>query len=352
MTIPTMDGITAKMITTPRLTTRVLFSGPADGVPVLFLHGNTSNATWWETTMVALPPGFRGIAPDQRGYGEADPAAKIDATLGLGDLAADAVALLEALGIRQSHVVGNSLGGIVVWRLMMDYPDRLLTVTQVAPGSPYGFGGTKDVNGTPCYGDYAGTGGGLSNAELIRLMAAGDRSTDSRFSPRAALRTLIVKPPFIAPNEEELLSGMLSTHLGEQDLPGDKTASSNWPYVAPGVWGAANALSPKYVAHPDKLYTVNPKPPVLWVRGSHDLLVSNAAASDMGTIGKLGLFPGWPGDEVFPPQPMLDQTRAVLDQYAAAGGTYQEVVIQDAGHVPYIEKPDEFNRVFHTHIGK
>ncbi len=93
-----------------------------------------------------------------------------------------------------------------------------------------------------------------------------------------------------------------------------------------------------------------PKPPVLWVRGSHDLSVSDNAAADMATLGALGLVPGWPGAEVYPPQPMLGQTRAVLKQTAAAGGRYQEVVIQDAGHVPFIEKPAEFNAVFHAHL--
>ena len=54
---------------------------------------------------------IRGIAPDQRGFGAADPAQKIDATRGMGDLADDAIALLDHLGIGKAHVVGNSLGG-------------------------------------------------------------------------------------------------------------------------------------------------------------------------------------------------------------------------------------------------
>ena len=70
MKIPTMEGITARTITTARMTSRVLFSGPDDGTTVLFLHGNVSSATWWEETMVALPAAYRGIAPDQRGFGE------------------------------------------------------------------------------------------------------------------------------------------------------------------------------------------------------------------------------------------------------------------------------------------
>ena len=102
----------------------MLFSGPEDGTPVLFLHGNLSSATWWEETMVALPPGFRAIAPDQRGFGEAEPEVKIDATRGMGDLADDAVALLDHLEIDSAHIVGISLGGNVVWRMLADYPDR------------------------------------------------------------------------------------------------------------------------------------------------------------------------------------------------------------------------------------
>jgi pimeloyl-ACP methyl ester carboxylesterase len=350
MGIPTMAGVTAKTVTAPRLTTRVLLAGPENGIPVLFLHGNTSSATWWEDTLSTLPKGYRGIAPDQRGFGEADPEKKVDATRGMGDLADDAVALLDQMGIDKAHIVGNSLGAMVVWRMMIDYPDRILTVTVSDPGSPYGFGGTKDVDGTPCFPDFAGSGGGLSNPELVRRLKEGDRSVESPFSPRAALRALLVKPPFVSPREDELVSAMLSTHIGDQDVPGDRVASSNWPFVAPGVWGASNATSPKYAGDVSQLYDGRIQAPVLWVRGSHDLVVSDTAASDPGFLGKMGLIPGWPGADVFPPQPMVGQTRAVLEKYAAAGGSYREVVIDDTGHVPFIEKPDEFNKVFHAHL--
>lgn len=351
MSIPTLPEITAQTITTKRLTTRVLFSGPEDGIPVLFLHGNTSSATWWEETMVALPAGFRGIAPDQRGYGDADPEAKIDATKGMQDLSYDAFTLMDALDIQKFHVVGNSLGGMVVWHMLTFQPWRILTATQVSPGSPFGYGATKDIAGNPTNNDFAGSGGGLSNPELIKRLAETDMTTDSPFSPRAALRTIIVKPGLILDREDELVLSMCATHLGEQDIPGDSTQSAHWPHVAPGVWGGTNATSPKYnLEIAAKLTATDPKPPILWVRGSHDLLVSDTAASDPGFLGQAGLMPGWPGAEVFPPQPMLGQTRAALEAYAKNGGSYEEVVIPDAGHVPYLEKPAEFNAVFHQRI--
>jgi pimeloyl-ACP methyl ester carboxylesterase len=350
MNIPTLEGITAKKIATSRISSRVLFCGPEDGVPVLFLHGNLSSATWWEETMIALPADFRGIAQDQRGFGEADPEAKIDARRGMGDLAEDAVALLDQLGIGQTHLVGNSLGGMVAWQLMADYPERLLSVTVSDPGSPYGFGATKDLEGTPTNPDFAGSGGGLSNPELIRRLREGDRSLESQFSPRAALRALVVKPPFIPAREEDMLSSMLSIHLGDRDVPGDFTQSTHWPHFAPGSWGPANATSPKYAIEIGEILSREPKTRVLWVRGSHDLAVSDTAASDPGFLGQLGLLPGWPGEAVYPAQPMLGQTRAFLEKYAAAGGGYREVVIQGTGHIPFIEKPEEFNEVLHTHL--
>jgi pimeloyl-ACP methyl ester carboxylesterase len=47
---------------------------------------------------------------------------------------------------------------------------------------------------------------------------------------------------------------------------------------------------------------------------------------------------------------MLGQIRTVLDRYADRGGAYEEVVIDDSGHVPFIEKPEEFNSAFHAHL--
>lgn len=349
MTIPTLDGITVEHITSSRLRTRVLFSGPTNGIPVLFIHGNASSATFWEEVMLALPDGFRGIAHDQRGYGDADPDKKIDATRGMGDLADDAFALLDHLNIDKAHVVGHSMGGSVIWRMMMEAPQRLLTVTQVAPGSPFGFGGSKGVDGEMNFPDSAGAGAGTVNPAFPPMLAANDRS-DIEGGPRFVMNSFYWKPPFKPAREEDLLSSMLSTHVGEQDYPGDAVSSSNWPTAAPGKFGAINGLAPKHVADVTRLYKIDPKPPVLWVRGSDDQIVSNTSMFDVGFLGSVGAIPGWPGVDIFPPQPMIDQTRAVLDQYKAHGGSYREEVIADAGHTPYIEKPEAFNAVLHGHI--
>lgn len=351
MTVPILDGIVAKTITSSRITTRVLFSGAEQAIPVLFLHGNTSSATFWEELMLSLPAAYRGIAPDQRGYGDADSVKKIDATRGMCDLSDDAAVLLDTLGIKQAHIVGHSAGGSVLWQMLLDFPERFLSATLVSPGSPYGFGGTKDIHGTPNYDDFAGSGGGVVNANFTKLMDEGNRdSDDPTASPRIVMNQFIWKPPFVPQREEDLLSSLLSTHIGAQDYPGDMTPSANWPNVAPGAWGIINALSPKYAAGISRLNSINPKPKVLWVRGADDAIISDNSFFDLGTLGSLGYVPGWPGAEIYPPQPMIGQIRTVLEAYQANGGVYQEVVLADCGHSPYIEKPAEFNAAFLPHI--
>jgi pimeloyl-ACP methyl ester carboxylesterase len=329
----------------------VLFSGPQDGVPVLFLHGNASNATYWEETMLALPAGFRGIAPDQRGYGGAARDKKVDATRGMGDWSDDAFALMDHLGVGKFHAVGHSMGGTIVLRMLADHPERLLTVTLAAPGSPYGFGGSKGTGGQWCNPDGAGSGGGIVNPVFAQLIAAGDRGSDNpQASPRVVMNSFYWKPPFKPAREEELLSGMLSEHIGEKEYPGDMSPSANWPNVAPGKLGPANALSPVYAGDVSKIWQASPKPSVLWIRGADDQIVSDTSLFDLGTLGKMGVVPGWPGEDAYPSQPMVSQTRAVLEKYAENGGSFKEVVFEECAHTPYIEKPEEFNRLLHAHL--
>jgi pimeloyl-ACP methyl ester carboxylesterase len=346
-TVPTLPGIESKMVATPRINTHVLFSGPENGTPVLFLHGNASSATYWEELMLKLPVGFRGIAPDLRGYGDTEDKL-IDATRGASDWVDDTLALMDELKIEKAHVIGLSMGGTLAFNLVAAAPRRVLSGTVVNPGSPYGFGGSKGLDGVPCYDDFAGSGGGVVNPEFPKLMAAGDRSTDNpQASPRVVMNSFYWKPSFKAAREEDLLTSLMTEKVGADKYPGDFVPSGNWPNVAPGKFGPINALSPKYVGDSvTKFIDANPKPPMLWVRGDSDQIVSDNSLFDFGTLGKLGFVPGWPGEDVYPPQPMVGQTRNVLEQYKAKGGLYEEVVIADTGHSPYIEKPEEFMSAF------
>lgn len=341
-TVPTLPGVTCKTIPTARIKTHVLFSGPEDGIPIVFIHGNFSAATYFEETMLAMPSAYRCIAPDLRGYGDTEDL-PIDATRGARDWSDDLKALSDELGDRPGHLVSWSNGAAAAIQFQLDHPHLVLSLTFIDPISPYGFGGTKGLEGTPCYDDFAGSGGGVVNLEFVKRIKDEDRGEDDPNSPRNVINTFVFKPPFRAKREEEFLTASVLEKIGDDRYPGDMTPSANWPMVAPGVWGPINATSPKYF-NGSAIFDVQQKPPILWVRGEEDQIVSDMSFFDFGTLGQMELVPGWPGADIFPPQPMVSQMRAVLDKYAANGGAYQEVVIADCGHSPLIEKPDQFRQ--------
>ena len=152
---------------------------------------------------------------------------------------------------------------------------------------------------------------------------------------------LVVEQGLATPDDLQKAVEAKRTAIAEGNYPGDMTTSANWPGIAPGVLGMNNALSPKYL-NQGKFADIRPKPPVLWIRGADDQIVSDRSMFDLGVLGELGVVPGWPGADVFPAQPMVGQTRAVLERYAAGGGQYRELVFEDCGHGPHIEKHDEF----------
>lgn len=341
-----LPGIASTIVNTPRLKTRLLTSGAERGPTVIFIHGNIVSARFWEETMLALPTAFRAVAPDLRGFGQSE-GKPVDAGRGLRDFSDDLRSLVETLGLAGPlHLVGWSMGGGIAMQYTIDHPAAVASLTLINPISPYGFGGTKDVDGTPCWPDYAGAGAGGVNPEFVRRLAAGDRRAETDFSPRRVLNRHLFKPPFRAvPEREEVyVSGLLQARTGEENYPGDVVASEHWPGVAPGSRGVVNAMSPKFVDL-SPLADITPRPPILWLRGEQDVIVSDTSAYDFGFLGQLGLVPDWPGAERYPPQPMLAQTRALLERYRANGGRYREEAIAEAGHSPHIEQPEAVHKL-------
>jgi pimeloyl-ACP methyl ester carboxylesterase len=340
-----LDGMTSRLLRTPRLTAQLLEVADRDGDPVVFVHGNVSSSLFWQRQMLDLPAGYRPIAVDLRGFGGSD-RLPVDATRGLRDYSDDVTSVCEALELPPAHFVGWSMGGGVVLQLLRDHPTSVRTLTLVNPVSPYGFGGTRGAEGTLIAPDGAGAGAAGANPDFVRRLAESDRGDADPFSPRNVLRAFYVKPPFIPADEDEFVESMLSTATGEDNYPGDASTSEAWPGAAPGTRGVLNTMAPNHFRL-DDLHLVEPKPPILWLRGSDDQIVSDTSMFDLAHLGQLGALPGWPGPETHPPQPMVTQTRAVLDRYAEAGGTYTEVVIANTGHSPHIEAPAEFAAALH-----
>jgi pimeloyl-ACP methyl ester carboxylesterase len=342
-----LPGITAHHVQTDRLRTALLGDGRTEGEFVVLVHGNVSSSLFWQETLLHLPDGFRGIAPDLRGFGDSE-TMPVDASRGLRDFADDLAALLDTLGTGPAHVVGWSMGGGVVMQLLLDRPDLVASLGLVNPVSPYGFGGTKGAEGRLASSDAAGAGGGGANPEFVAALEAQDTGSDSPNTPRSVMNAFYVADGFRSPLEDVFVASMLTTKIGTDNYPGDSVPSENWPGFAPGMRGILNTMAPQF-HDVSGIVGLDAKPPILWVRGTKDAIVSDTSFFDLATLGQMGVIPGWPGDDVAPPQPMVTQTRAVLDAYAAAGGRYTEVAL-DAGHSPLIEKPDEFYAALAEHL--
>ena len=97
------------------------------GAPLLLIQGMGANATHWgEPFLAELERDFELVLYDHRGIGRSGPLQ--GAALTVASLAADALALLDVLGIGAAHVLGISMGGMVAQELALAAPERVLTL--------------------------------------------------------------------------------------------------------------------------------------------------------------------------------------------------------------------------------
>ncbi len=124
--------------------------GPVDAPPLLLVMGLGAQMTLWPTGFVSelLERGFRVIRFDNRDAGlssksDGDPpdvmaiyaqsmtGQPVEAPYSLSTMAADAVGLLDALDIAAAHVVGASMGGMIVQMMAIEHSDRVLSMTSI-----------------------------------------------------------------------------------------------------------------------------------------------------------------------------------------------------------------------------
>ncbi|MCE7080451.1 alpha/beta fold hydrolase [Streptomyces sp. ST2-7A] len=104
-------------------------SGDRTASPLLLIMGaNASGLTWPEPFVEALGRHHRVIRYDHRDTGRSTEIFG-ERPYAITDLAGDAVAVLDALGVERAHVVGMSMGGMLAQLLLLDHPERVLTAT-------------------------------------------------------------------------------------------------------------------------------------------------------------------------------------------------------------------------------
>jgi len=116
-----------------------LDDGPADGEPVLLLHGFPEGARCWAGVLPRLAAaGLHAVAPDQRGYSPGARPAEA-AAYALDHLVADTLGMLDALGWATAHLVGHDWGAMVAWVLAALRPDRVRTLTATSIPHPVAY---------------------------------------------------------------------------------------------------------------------------------------------------------------------------------------------------------------------
>jgi pimeloyl-ACP methyl ester carboxylesterase len=153
----------------------VLVGGPADGTPVLLVHGNCSSAEFWVPLLRRLPDGLRVVVPDLRGYGRSE-TAPVDATRGLRDFADDVAALLDDRDLFPQDgpvvVAAHSMGCGVVMQMLADHPGRAALGLRGRPGVARRGRGAAARHGA----EHGGRRGQLPGRRQAGAELAGDRT--------------------------------------------------------------------------------------------------------------------------------------------------------------------------------
>jgi len=105
---------------------RTFYRSIGEGPPLLLIAGNGMDHTTFDEQVPSFSRRFRCIVYDMRGIGQSDiPQDGYTTT----EMAADALALLDGLGIAQAHVAGYSLGGAIGQEIAALAPDRVTTLS-------------------------------------------------------------------------------------------------------------------------------------------------------------------------------------------------------------------------------
>ncbi|HEY3010254.1 MAG TPA: alpha/beta hydrolase [Micromonosporaceae bacterium] len=121
-------------IVTRGLSFDVYAGGPSDGPAVLLLHGFPQHSGEWELITPALHAAeLRTYAVDQRGY---SPGARPTDAYAIAECTADALSIMDELGLDAAHVVGHDWGAVVGWHLAARHPGRVRTLTAVSVPHP------------------------------------------------------------------------------------------------------------------------------------------------------------------------------------------------------------------------
>lgn len=216
------------------------------GEPLLLIQGMAGHSLHWgEAFLGLLERDFELVLYDHRGLGRSAPC---DGSFTIADLAGDAAALLDGLGIESAHVLGISMGGMAAQELALAEPERVRTLT---------------LGCTYC----GGPGARFTDETVVNALAATILSGD----PDRKLRTgweLNVSPGFAT---------------GEGNFEHFSELAARYPVELPMIFAQLQAI----MAHDTSERLREIHAPTLVVHGSADQILAPANGEIVA-----GLIPG------------------------------------------------------------
>jgi len=267
-----------------------------NGRVVVLLHGRNFPSSYWAPEIKVLTEaGYRVVVPDQIGFGKSS---KPSGELHFDNLARNTMALLDHLGIAKADIVAHSLGGMVAVRIARAFPDRVNHLLLAAPI------GLEDYR---MYVPPTPTEKIIENED--RLTAEGYRKQlETNYSPKIPPEAIT---PFI-------------------DARFNIKGSAEYPRWLRAFVSSGQMIYREPVVHEIPLVTV----PTLFIMGADD---HNA--------------PGKPNaPEAL--RPKMGQNADLAKALAAKMARGSAEVIENAGHLVFLDAPDKFNALMLPFLAK
>lgn len=270
---------------------------------ILLVHGLGAQLSLWPTRFVQqlADAGFRVVRYDNRdiglstkfeGYGIPDLAAltakamageKIPAPYYLSDMAQDGIGLMDALGIDKAHVVGVSMGGMIVQTMAIEHAKRLASMTSIMS--------TSGRRGLPA---------GKPEAMKALMSVPPSTEREALIAHGMKLRRIIGSPDY--PADEIELRGLVERNVDRS-------------YYPQGVARQYNAV----MASGSRVHSLpGITTPSLVLHGADDPLLPLAAGEDTAKLipgARLKVYPGMGHDL---PTPLVPDLVATIAGHARA----------------------------------
>ena len=267
-----------------------------NGRIVVLLHGRNFPSSYWAPVIKTLnEAGYRVLVPDQIGFGKSS---KPSADLHFDTLARNTIALLDHLQIAKADIVAHSMGGMVAVRIARAYPDRIQHLLLAAPI------GLED------YRLY------VPPTPTEKILEHEEKLTADDYRKQLETNYSLKLPP-------DQVTPFIDARFNIK-------GSSEYPRWLRAFVNSAQMIYREPVVHEIPLITQ----PTLFIMGADD---HNA--------------PGRPNaPEAL--RPKMGQNADLAKALAAKMSNASAEVIANAGHLVFLEEPQEFNRLMLGFLAK